>query len=327
MHIRKQETRGQGEEQVTLSTFPGKSKNIENFKAIESSTHKELKYKNITLIENTLIEQQDFNTHCEISSTMISFWFCLSGAAQMHIQGSRNEIEIDYYKGNCGLFIGQEGSKGISRVSSRTPFRFVAIHLDNASLVNILDEEYQQLPRTFRLSLEGQGSGCLRRIMQQPPMIKAALEQMLSCSLKKNFKRLYLEGKTMEIIACMLEYLQIGAPPDHTLSALELDRIYHAEDLLIHRILDPPSLTDLARSVGIHHTKLNKGFKAVFNNTVFGRLQEIRLEKARHYLETGDMNCAEAAFSVGYSSPAHFSTAFKKQYGTNPKHFIKTIYR
>jgi len=73
----------------------------------------------------------------------------------------------------------------------------------------------------------------------------------------------------------------------------------------------------------MHHTKLNKGFKEVFNNTAFGRLQEIRLEKARRYIESGDMNCTEAAFSVGYSSPAHFSTAFKKQYGANPKNFIK----
>lgn len=316
MSIQKQEVKSQSAEQkapisVPRGHGPTGSHTVKIFKLFEG----------IELVDQTMIAHQDFNCRFEIATAMVSFWFCLSGIEHIFICGARDEVV--YHKGMCGLFIGQEGAKGSVKIPSRYPFRFISIPLNPPSLMNILGGEYRQLPEDLRLLLEGQRSGCLHRIIPQTPMLRLALEQTQNCYLKKSFKLLHLQGKVLEIIASMLENMGIAPPPQPRLSTSDVERIHYAEALLIHSILDPPSLMDLAHSVGMHHTKLNKGFRKVFNNTAFGHLQEIRLEKARHYIESGDMNCTEAAFSVGYSSPAHFSTAFKKQYGTNPKNFIK----
>ena len=316
MSIRKQEVKSQSAEQKAPFSVPREQE------PTESRTARIFKlFGGINLVDNTMIAHQDFNCCFEIPTAMASFWFCLSGVEQTLIRGIRDEIV--YNKGMCGLFIGQEGAKGTVKIPSRYPFQIISIFFDNASLMNILGGEYLQLPENFRLLLEGQRSGCLHRIIPQTPMLRLALEQTRNCYFKKSFKLLHLQGKVLEVIASMLENMGINPPPQPNLSASDVERIHYAEALLTHSILDPPSLMDLARSVGMHHTKLNKGFREVFNNTAFGRLQEIRLEKARHYIESGYMNCTEAAFSVGYSSPAHFSTAFKQQYGTNPKKFIK----
>ena len=316
MSIRKQDAKKQSAEQKAhFSVFrehgPAGNRTAEIFKLSEG----------IKLVDKTMITHQDFSSRFEIPKSMASFWFCLSGVEQTLIHGTRDEVI--FHKGMCGLFIGQESAKGTVKIPSRSPWRIISISLDNASLMNILGGEYRQLPQNIRLLLEGRRSGCLHRIMPQTPMLRLALEQTQNCYLKKNFKLLYLQGKVLEIIASMLENMAVDPPPQPVLSASDVERIHYAESLLTHSLLDPPNLMDLARSVGMHHTKLNKGFKEVFNNTAFGRLQEIRLEKARHYIECGDMNCTEAAFSVGYSSPSHFSTAFKKQYGANPRNFIK----
>ncbi|WP_321418423.1 AraC family transcriptional regulator [uncultured Desulfobacter sp.] len=316
MSIRKQDVKSQSAGQRSPISAP------REHKPRESHSTKIFKlFEGIKLVDKTMITHQDFNTRFEIPTAWVSFWFCLSGVEQTLICGARDEVI--YHKGMCGLFIGQEGVKGSVIVPSRYPLRIISISLNNVSLMNILGGEYRQLPEIFRFFLEGRRSGCLHRIMPQTPMLRLALEQIRNCYLKKSFKLLHLQGKVLEIIASMLENMEIDPPPQPSLSASDVERIHYAEALLTHSILDPPSLMELARSVGMHHTKLNKGFREVFNNTAFGRLQEIRLEKARHYIESGDMNCTEAAFSVGYSSSAHFSTAFKKQYGTNPKSFIK----
>ncbi|WP_321418428.1 AraC family transcriptional regulator [uncultured Desulfobacter sp.] len=316
MSIRKQDAKNQSAEQkARFSVFrehgPTGSRTAKIFKLFEG----------IKLVDKTMITDQDFNSRFEIPTAMASFWFCLSGVEQTLISGIRDEVI--YYKGMCGLFIGQEGAKGSVKIHSSYPFRFISILFNTPALMTILGGEYRQLPEDLRFFLEGRRSGCLHRIIPQTPMLRLALEQTRNCYLKKSFKLLYLQGKVLEIIASMLENMEIDPPTQPGLSASDVERIHYAEALLTHSILDPPNLMELARSVGMHHTKLNKGFREVFNNTAFGRLQEIRLEKARRYLESGDMNCTEAAFSVGYSSPAHFSTAFKKQYGINPKNFIK----
>jgi len=316
MNIRKQNVKNQSAGQTAPISFPGEHRPAGSY------TTRRLKLsEDIELVDKTMAARQDFNCTFEIPTAMSSLWFCLSGVQQIFTHNARDEVV--YHKGLCGLFIGPEGAKGALKIHAGYPFRFISIPLNTRSLRNILGGEYRQLPEDLRGLFEGRRPGCRHRIMPQTPMLRLALEQALNNYLKKRFKMLYLQGKILEIIASMLENLAISPPPCPSLNASDIDRIHYADTLLTHGILDPPSLTDLARSVGMHHTKLNKGFKAIFNNTAFGRLQEIRLEKAKHYLESGDMNCTEAAFSVGYSSPAHFSTAFKKQYGANPKHFIK----
>ncbi|KIX15344.1 AraC family transcriptional regulator [Dethiosulfatarculus sandiegensis] len=155
--------------------------------------------------------------------------------------------------------------------------------------------------------------------------MRVAAEQILNCSFEAGNRRLYFEGKALEIIACIMENFSTPSGPKPFFNTSDIERIHYARELLTRDFLNPPGLMDLARSVGMHHSKLNQGFKLLFGNTVFGHLTEMRLEEAKHYLESGDMNCAEAALSVGYSSLSHFAKAFNRQYGSNPSSYIKRI--
>ena len=87
---------------------------------------------------------------------------------------------------------------------------------------------------------------------------------------------------------------------------------------MLKNLADLPGLFDLAKLAGMSHCKLNRRFKELFGNTVFGCLREMRLEKARQLLTAGDMNVTEISYAVGYSCLSHFSKALKK-YHISPR--------
>ena len=78
---------------------------------------------------------------------------------------------------------------------------------------------------------------------------------------------------------------------------------------------------ELAKEAGINSLKLKKGFRQVFNTTVFGYLYTHRMEEGRRLLELGRLNVTQVAQVVGYTHPGKFAAAFKKKYGITPTAF------
>ena len=71
---------------------------------------------------------------------------------------------------------------------------------------------------------------------------------------------------------------------------------------------------------------LKKGFKEVFQQTIFEFIQENRMEKARHLLQAANPNITEIAFNVGYSSLSSFSQSYKNFFGISPTEQIKQVF-
>jgi AraC-like DNA-binding protein len=100
-------------------------------------------------------------------------------------------------------------------------------------------------------------------------------------------------------------------------------RLLFARQYMIDHLSMPPSIAELSSIAGINQFKLKNGFRELFGNTVYGYLNQVRLEKARVLMTQGEKNLTQIAFELGFSSLQHFSTAFKKAYGCSPKK-IKT---
>jgi transcriptional regulator GlxA family with amidase domain len=52
--------------------------------------------------------------------------------------------------------------------------------------------------------------------------------------------------------------------------------------------------------------------------TVFQRIRDERLRRAKEMLEGRGLSVTETAFAVGYDSISHFSQAYKKRFGDSP---------
>ena len=151
-----------------------------------------------------------------------------------------------------------------------------------------------------------------------PPMHQIT-HQILNCSCSGQARRTHLRQKALALVASYLNALE--KPRSHPLSPEDLASIHQAGDILGRQLHNPPSVEVLARQVGLNRFKLNYGFNYVYGATPFRYLRDCRLEQARHLLFTSKLAVGEVAHQVGYTSNSSFTSAFRKQFGLNPKTF------
>jgi AraC family transcriptional activator of pyochelin receptor len=154
------------------------------------------------------------------------------------------------------------------------------------------------------------------------PSIHQIIDQILYHRYTGDLQRLFLLSKSIELLVCCAESCENAVRTRHSSqflqSTADKEKIIAARDLVNTRLQNPPSLSEIARAVGLNEYKLKRGFKETFNNTVFGYLTEQRLQLARRYLLDTRKTAAEIAFELGYSTPQHFNNAFKKCFGHPP---------
>lgn len=132
---------------------------------------------------------------------------------------------------------------------------------------------------------------------------------------------MFLQSKCIELLTLQAQmYEEMTSKPGASIfkTGYDKERILFAKDYLLQNAITPPTLTELAKIAGLNEFKLKRGFKEVFNNTVFGYLNDHKLTQARELLLSGSSAIKEIADDLGYSSVPHFSSAFKKKFGVSP---------
>nr|WP_319395849.1 AraC family transcriptional regulator [uncultured Desulfobacter sp.] len=152
-----------------------------------------------------------------------------------------------------------------------------------------------------------------------PAMETAALD-IFNCTFHGSLKKVFLEGKALELAACQLHGLIPSRQPAR-LSGQERDKVQAAREILVRHIDAPPTFLALAGMVGMPHNRLSMGFHAMYGATPFALLRDLRLEKSRTLLKSQTGNVTQVAMDVGYASLSHFAKAFKKKYGISPKQY------
>ena len=103
-------------------------------------------------------------------------------------------------------------------------------------------------------------------------------------------------------------------------------------DLLMHKVLEiinerisDPSLNVeiLANAIGISRGHLHRKIKEITGTSPGEYIRTIRLNQAAQLLKGDKKNISQIAYSVGYSNPSVFSTAFKSFFGISAKDYQK----
>ncbi|MBE9157483.1 helix-turn-helix transcriptional regulator [Nodosilinea sp. LEGE 06152] len=193
----------------------------------------------------------------------------------------------------------------------------VDIHLDPPLLAALSEGHSTRLPNTLQQMLAGERNSPFIDPIAITPAMQTALWQILQCPYQGLTQTLYLEAKSLELIALFLDAID-GSTAQTALQRDDLERIHQARQILQSNLQTPPSLLDLARQVGLNDRKLKEGFRQAFNTTVFGYLTQQRMEKACQLL-VQQRSVAAVAAIVGYASPTAFSGAFRRKFGMTPK--------
>ncbi|WP_427183918.1 response regulator [Bordetella bronchialis] len=90
---------------------------------------------------------------------------------------------------------------------------------------------------------------------------------------------------------------------------------------LTDHLSDAPSQKHLARLIGVNEKRLTHAFRTLLGKTIHDYLRDQRMERARTLLQDYSLTIAEIADQLGFSSPANFASAFRRQLGCSPVAF------
>jgi AraC-like DNA-binding protein len=94
--------------------------------------------------------------------------------------------------------------------------------------------------------------------------------------------------------------------------------IYTALNIINEDVSNHIKLKQLARQSGTNECTLKKGFRILFNISVYQYLLQSRMAKATTLLQNPKLKHKDIADQCGYESLAGFVTAFRKYYGQTP---------
>lgn len=75
---------------------------------------------------------------------------------------------------------------------------------------------------------------------------------------------------------------------------------------------------DLCKAMFLSRTQLFRKMKSLVNQAPANYIKNIRLQKAKEFLETSDLTVSEVAYKSGFQTINHFTKVFKEAYGIPP---------
>lgn len=269
----------------------------------------------VTMIKVINSGEQSFEIERVVPKGLIQFYFSIEGQSKFKF-GSSYELQLKegknffFYNPETDLNVGIEYMPGAKHV-----FLFISIEKVHDFFV----EDAAELP--FLSSENINRKFYDERVIA--PQTTVVLNQLFSVQLSPQAQALFYRGKVYELLSFYFSAREVDTVSCPFLNDEEnVRKIKLAKEFLMKNMAQPPSIKDLAREVGLNEYRLKVGFKEVYGNTVYGYLLDHKMDHARTLLDSSKYKVNEVAYTLGYTNPSHFITAFKKKFGLTPKKYL-----
>ena len=202
--------------------------------------------------------------------------------------------------------------------------RGLSIELPRLMVESWLSDCRCGMSRTLELLLRGSGPAPapfgrgMRPLVRCPrrtaPLVRAA-GKLLIARRDSVCARLHFESLALDLLAQLLAF---DYPDQDHAARRASPAIDSALDILRAEWADPPTISALARRVGLNECYLKADFRRRTGQSIGEYVRSLRMEHALEMIESGTSSVLETALSVGYSNPSHFSAAFKRFHGRLP---------
>lgn len=98
----------------------------------------------------------------------------------------------------------------------------------------------------------------------------------------------------------------------------EIHKILRARQFIEENFQIPITIPLIAKHVGTNQCYLKRGFKEMYQLTIFQFIQQLRMNAAHDLLMNTNLSIQDIAIQIGYSSTSSFSVAFKQHFGQSP---------
>lgn len=251
---------------------------------------------------------------------IVEFHFRLSGSIEL--TGSWGEVSLR--EPACLLWYQPTGCDDASELvgdPGRTRESWVSLYCDRSTLLGVASAVSSSLLDCIG---EPHGAGAVPQFRIYPrigPMIPTLREIVNACP-QDPLHWILASSKAYELLYMALTNADMLCSEPSTairLTARDRQCLAAVRDILSDQYAAPPSLTALARRVGVNHTKLCYGFRLLYGESTSEFVRRRRMEAARELLQTSDLQVRQVARTVGYSHHSTFTAAFARHFGVAPK--------
>jgi AraC-like DNA-binding protein len=242
--------------------------------------------------------------------------FILEGSLDYLLPGSRKPVfELANQQHNILL-----GHHQLQPFSKHDVHHLVLIDIDFSFFSRYLPHDHPGFLNLKMGLTQGKASVFSKTNLHITPEIIGILNALKSSPHTGFCEKLFLESKVLELLVLQLsQYEQlINDDLKPQLKKDDLNKMHEVRKILIENMHNPLSLRTLSHMVGTNEFNLKRNFKVAFGNTVYGYLNQYKMEQAKTILLEKDITIAELAQSMGYKYATHFSSAFKKYFGYLP---------
>ncbi len=99
------------------------------------------------------------------------------------------------------------------------------------------------------------------------------------------------------------------------------DRIRRAQEQLHQTFSEPCNVENLAQDCGMSTRNFSRRFKQATGDSPLEYLHKLRIDCAKHLLESDFKSVQEVCFEVGYEDQPHFRKLFKRHTGLSPTEY------
>jgi AraC family transcriptional activator of pyochelin receptor len=271
----------------------------------------------LTLVE--IENREDHSVHIErdIDQSLIQFYFGAEG--ELLFQFHQGSYQLQLNKGRCLLFYNPLMALPL-RVELKADSRALFLYIKVESLHRLFIEGSEEL--AF-ISPDNVNKKFYSEIELEPSLM-VAVNQVFQSPVQGPSKKVFIHAKVLELLALFFnrkEGTDVEACP-FLEDEDNVKKIRLAKKIIIEKMADPYTISELAKEIGLNEYRLKEGFKNIYGTTVFKFLNDYRLDVARQLLEQDHVKVNEAAYQIGYTNPSHFIAAFRKKFGVTPKKYL-----
>jgi AraC-like DNA-binding protein len=248
---------------------------------------------------------------------LIEFHLRLAGTLEMALPGSPTPLTVTgphllmmYQPAGidvCERVLPRMRDSGVSLYCGRQFLADLA-HRNGIARWDVLDE-------IDRLNAD---SVWYRQVALSPTLLYIG-KSLIDSPYLNGIRLLHAEAKALELLCEVLgEAQKERGEAQQAISEAEVRQLEVARRMLATNLSEPLRNRDIARTVAMSESKLNRLFKLRFGVTVFDYGLECRMQTALELLRCRHMSVNQVAFAVGYRHQTSFTSAFFDYFGFLP---------
>lgn len=282
----------------------------------------QMAFSGIYIVYGDMMLYQSKRLHWEITGEidLVEMHFTLQGDGSMKnlLSGKEHRFKANEHNMHYTPIFSGTGQYG----GQLDRYKFLEVHFTTRFFLELAKDSSPSLMAFAEKVAKGSEEELSRVNMPISYAMHQCLQDIMNVKVTGGLKLLFLQSKCIELLTLQAQMYEDAAQTSQTPSLLvkpghDTESIHFAKDYLLQHAAQPPSLSELARVAGINEFKLKQGFRALYDNTVFGYLADYKLTQARDLL-MADVAIKDVADRLGYSSVQHFNSAFRKKFGIPP---------